>query len=51
MQAFIDKKWYKKFKIHWMKQFLKCYFILKSKYVIKFEKNYIAAENSDIIKI
>ena len=36
--------------IHWMKQFLKCHLILKSKYIIRLEKDHVVTEDSDIIK-
>ena len=41
----------KELEIHWMKQFLKCHFILKSKYVTELEKDHVVTEDSDIIKI
>ena len=41
----------KELEIHWTEQFLKHHLILKSKYVIRLEKDHVAAEDSDIIKI
>jgi DDE superfamily endonuclease. len=36
--------------IHWTEQFLKHHLILKLKFVIRLEKDHVAAEDSDIIK-
>ena len=41
----------KELEIHWTEQFLKCHPILKSKFITELEKDCVAAEDSDIIKI